>query len=450
MFKNYLRICLGLAILLGTTMFAKEVVITIWANADQSERYRVENIKTAAQILNEEYIISGIDIQVKVKTKVYSGGAAWSKMKQAFTLAADSGSGPEIILGGHEDIAIWGKSGLIRKIENYVDLDSWPLNNVIPSLWKIVSWNGGVWGIPQDAEARPFFAWNAHLKAIGYSKEKIASFRQDVKSGKFTLYKMLEEAKKMQDKGLVKKGFGFYPRISKGGDYWQSYKSFGGELYNDKLGKLIITKAALKGYYQFFYDAVYTYKVTKKSHIGTEWNDWYKAVSFGKVGFWHGGTWHYKRYITENKKLKFFKEISFSLIPAGNKIGKANTLTHPLVYLISSKGSEETAQIAAQLISIATEPRLNTLHAIASAHLGVTLAQADIDIYSNDKWTASVSGLLKSAFAQPNSANFSQYDAIVWKGLMAVWSGDQSPDEAVSLVINCQVSPRCTISKAIC
>ena len=91
--------------------------------------------------------------------------------------------------------------------------------------------------------------------------------------------------------------------------------------------------------------------------------------------------------------------------------------------------------MAARLITIASEPRLNTLHAIASAHLGITNAQTKVSQYADDRWTSEATALLKSAFALPNSTDFGQYDTLVWKGLTAAWSGDISPQEAVNIVV---------------
>ena len=73
------------------------------------------------------------------------------------------------------------------------------------------------------------------------------------------------------------------------------------------------------------------------------------------AGLWHGGTWHYARYTGKEKLDDFFGKIMFSLIPAGDDRGRPNTITHPLVYLITNRGSEADAEIAAQLVAIASE-----------------------------------------------------------------------------------------------
>ncbi|MGQ4807843.1 hypothetical protein NKDENANG_01205 [Candidatus Entotheonellaceae bacterium PAL068K] len=414
---------------------AAEVEILVWANADVNERYRTEAIGLAANVLNEELKIAGSDTRVVIKDQSWSGSQSWQQMKQAFLLAAESGQGPHIIVAGHEDIPVWGNAGLIQPVEDLIDLEAWPFSDVFTNLWPIMSWNGQVWGVPQDAEARPFFGWIPHLKAIGYSDADIAALPARIKSGDYTLHQVLEDAKKMQDKGLVGKGYGFYPRATKGGDYWQFYAVNGGAMLDSESGKLVLDTQALLKYYQFFHDAVFKYGVTKKNHLGMNWDQWYNEVANGKAGLWHGGTWHYARYTRREGLHDFFDKVVFALIPSGGEGGKATTLTHPLTYLISKRAQDEEAELAGRLITIASEPRLNTLHAIASAHLGITNAQTKVEQYANDRWTEEATALLRSAFALPNNTDFGQYDALVWKGLTAVWSGDLSPQQAVDTVV---------------
>jgi inositol-phosphate transport system substrate-binding protein len=231
----------------------------------------------------------------------------------------------------------------------------------------------------------------------------------------------------MQDQGLVQPGYGFYPRPSNGPDYWQFYTSFGGVMEED--GKLVLDKQAMQRFYQFFVDAVAA-GVTRKNHIGTPNDQWFAEVAAGKAGIWHGGTWHYARYVNQEGLTDFFGNIAFSLIPAGEG-GKANTLTHPLVYVLTKNPNEEETAIAAELIKIASEPRINTLHAIKSAHLGIAQSQSSIDLYAQDRWAREATEkLLPHANAVPNNVDFTAYFDIMWKGLEAAWTGTKTVDAA--------------------
>ena len=418
-----------LALLFGFAS-AEDVTIEVWAGgSSEADNYRVDAIVIAADLLNREFEIMGEDTRVTVTGQSFDG---WDDFKQAFTLAAEAGEAPHIVVTGHEDIAPWSQAGYIRPVEDYLDLAGWPLNNVYENLWPIASYNGIIYGVPQDAESRPFFFWKDHMKAIGYSDEEIAALPDKVSNGEYTLQNVLEDAKKMQEAGVVEEGYGFYPRPANGPDYWQFYKSFGGEMVDEESGKLVFDSEAMRAFYQFFVDAV-DMGVTRKNHIGTEGDQWYSEVATGKVGLWHGGTWHYARYTGREGLDDFFGNIQFTLIPAGNEMGSANTLTHPLVYLVSNRGSDDDAFIAAELIKIATEPRINSLHAIKSAHLAVTKEELNVDLYANDRWASEATvRLLPYANAMPNNVDFGVYWDVMWQNLEAAWTGVKSVDEAVA------------------
>ncbi len=408
---------------------AKEYNISVWAGGTgPNDTYRIDAIKIAAGLLEREEAIKGNDIKINVTGKPFT---QWGPFKQAVTLAAEAGTAPNIVVTGHEDIAPWAQSGLIVPIGDYVDLDSWPINAIYPNLLKIASFGGQQWGLPQDAESRPMFFWRAHMRSIGYTKAQIDALPAKVQSGEYTLQNVLKDAKAMQDAGVVKPGYGFYPRVSNGPDYWQFYTSFGGTIENDN-GKLVFDKAAMAKFYQFFVDAV-KLGVTRKNHIGTPWDQWYSEVASGKAGIWDGGTWHYARYTTKEGLKDFFGKIQFTLIPAGDANGKPNTLTHPLVYLLTKQASEDTTTIAARLIKIASDPRINALHAIKSAHLGISKDETTISFYSSDRWTREATKrLLPYASAMPNNVNFGQYWEIMWSGLEASWTGQKTVAQAIA------------------
>ena len=364
---------------------AEDITITVWAGgSNDSDSYRVEAIEMAADILEREAAILGEELNITVDGRWDFAG--WAEFKQGVTLAAEAGEAPTIVVTSHLDIAPWSEAGYIVPVEDYVDLDAWPLNNVYPNLMEIAAFDGVQWGVPQDAESRPFFYWIETMEALGYSEDDIEALPERVAVGEYTLRDMLADATRAVEMGLVEEGYGFYPRVSNGPDYAQFYQSFGGELMDAETGQLVLDTAAMTEFYQFFVDAVAA-GVTRQNHIGTDWGQWYNEVANGRAAFWHGGTWHFGRYGTEGNE-DFWNTIQFSLIPAGNADGRANTITHPLVYLVTAQGDDRVEEIAAQLVAIATEPRINSLHAIQSNHLAVAQAQQDVDLYAGDRWAS--------------------------------------------------------------
>jgi inositol-phosphate transport system substrate-binding protein len=100
---------------------------------------------------------------------------------------------------------------------------------------------------------------------------------------------------------------------------------------------------------------------------------------------------------------------------------------------LTSGHDEETTQIAAKLITIASEPQINVLHAIKSSHLGISLQEASLPLYADDRWASEATAvLLPHATAMPNNANFGAYGSAMFKGLEAVWTGTKAVDAAVT------------------
>ncbi|WP_237212646.1 ABC transporter substrate-binding protein [Ruegeria lacuscaerulensis] len=410
---------------------AEDVTITVWAGgSNDADAYRIDAIELAADMLEREAAIEGRDLNITVEGKRDFGG--WEEFKQGVTLAAEAGTAPNIVVTSHLDIAPWSQAGYIVPAEDYLDFDAWPLNDIYPNLLEIAAYNGIQWGLPQDAESRPFFFWKDTMRGIGYSDEDIAALPAKVAAGQYTLQNVLEDAKKAVEMGLVDEGYGFYPRPSNGPDWGQFYQSFGGVLQDPETGKLLLDKAAMEGFYQFFADAVEA-GITRKNHLGTDWGQWYSEVANGKAATWHGGTWHYARYTGKEGNEDFFGTIEFSLIPAGDEGGRPNTITHPLVYLVTDQENDDHEEIAAQLVKIASEPRMNSLHAIKSAHLGIGQQQANIELYANDRWASEATErLLINANAQPNNLDYGAYSEAMFKGLEAAWTGVKTPAEAVA------------------
>ncbi len=420
-----------LAAALAAPLSAEEIKITVWAGGSgDADAYRIDAFVMAADILEREAAVRGETLDIIVEGKRDFSG--WDEFKQAVTLGAEAGTAPAIVVTSHLDIAPWSQAGYIVPVEDYLDLDAWPLNDVYPNLMEIASLDGVQWGIPQDSESRPFFFWKDTMKKIGYSDADLAALPAKVLSGEYTLRNMLDDAKKATEMGLVEPGYGWYPRVSNGPDYAQFYQSFGGTLQDPETGKLVLDRAAMTAFYQFFADAVAA-GVTRKTHIGTSWDQWYSEVATGKALFWHGGTWHYSNYVGKQGNTDFFGTIGFSLIPAGNEAGRANTITHPLVNLVTKQKDERVQEVAAQLIAIATEPRLKNLHAIKGAYLAVTKAQVSMDLYAGNRWASEATEvLLAHANSQPNHVKYGAFSEAMWKGLEAVWTGVQTPEQAVA------------------
>ncbi len=416
------------------------VTITVWARANNVEHWRADAAVEAAKLLNAELKKEGKNITVVVKAD-YSN-PPWGEYKKKFTMAADAGEAPDIICSGHEDVPVWAQAGYIMPIANSISevQNMYPeFADVIPSLWHSTEWHGKIWAVPQDTEARPMFFSKTKLKQLGWTDKQIAELPEKIKNGEFTLDDMIKTAQEAIKKGVVPPGYGYWHRPRKGGDFLQYYVSYGGYLYDPKQDKLVLVKDALKKWYEFQRRCV-TSGITPKNFIGTEWKIWHDTVSHNKVLFWNGGIWQWAdwkvNYLNGNEDF-LFKNVGYALQPSGIRGKKGNTLSHPLVYMVTTEkaSGHKYRDLVIRLLAKMTTKEINTKHAVESTHLGILKSQMHYKPYTDSKFLSSVTYMLNYNWYQPNNPSYSMWFDIVWNGMVAAENGEKTPQQAVDSVV---------------
>jgi inositol-phosphate transport system substrate-binding protein len=399
--------------------------ISAWAQANNVETYRAKNIETAAQ-------------QLGFKAEAIADPTGWGDYKKKFLLAADSGQAPDIILAGHEDIATWGKAGYIIPLDEMIDANQETYQDIFPALWESVMWDGKRWGIPQDTEARPMYFNKTKLAELGWSQEEIDGLPDRIKSGEFTLDDMIATAKEAVEKGVVKQGYGYWHRPTKGNDFYQYYFAYGGALA-DENNNLVFDKAAAEQWFAF-QRRVVEEGITPENYIGTESKIWHETVTSGDVLFWNGGVWNFadwaKNYVADKGGEEYlYGFIGWALQPTGVAGQPGVTLSHPLVYMVTSEqaSGEQQQQDAFKTITAATTPELNNLHALGSAHLAILTTQLDMPDYAANKILQGTAYMLEYTRFLPNNPDFGAYDEIVFRMMTAAENGEMTPEQAVGI-----------------
>lgn len=453
--KRVLALMAGLLLLCSFTVFAggqdekqttgpREVKITLWARANEVEHMRADAAYDAVKLLNEELKKEGSDVTVVVEANYEN--PSWGDYKKKFTLAADAGEGPDIILSGHEDIPVWANAEYIMPLaDNVSDVKKlFPeFDDVIESLWIPCQWHGTVWAVPQDTEARPLFFSKPKLKELGWSDAEISAFPDKIKNGDFTLDDLISTAKKAVDKGIVEKGYGYWHRPRKGGDFLQYYFSNGGYLYDPKEDKLVVVKEALEKWYEFQRKCV-TSGITPEKYIGTEWRVWHDTVSHDKVLFWNGGIWQWADWAANYVKDQggesvLLKNIGYALQPSGIRGKQGGTLSHPLVYMMTAKNASgrskaDDVYVLRLMAKMATK-EINTKHALSSTHLGILKSQINYGPYKDNKFLSDVTYMLNYNYYQPNHTMYSIYFDSIWSGMVAAETGEKTPQMAAEQAI---------------
>lgn len=435
------------AVIVGATAAAgpaaapTTVEIRLWVNASNVDVYRALNVETAAERLNEELAREGSNIRVKVSSVI--DDAAWGDYKRKFVLAADAGSAPDIVLSGHEDVAVWGQAGYVIPLTQQIQ-SKWQAvyHDVFPTLWESARWNGQIWGVPQDTEARPMFFNKAKLAQLGWTTEQIESLPDRIARGEFTLDDLIATAKEAVRRGVVKPGYGYWHRPVKGGDFLQYYVSYGGATWDATQNKLVVSKEALVNWYAF-QRRIVTEGITPANFIGTEWRIWHETVSHGEVLFWNGGIWQFadwaENYVKDLGGADYlYKFVGWALQPSGIRGRPGNTLSHPLVYMVTSEraSGRKNQDLAFRLITLATDPELNTRHAVKSSHLAILRSQVNIADYARLPLLRDAARMLDYAWYQPNHPDYGPYFDILFAFMQAVEAGEFTPEQGAALAID--------------
>jgi len=437
--KSLLSISLIVILVMSFTTMAlaqdiEVVPIKIRTNSTPPmEDWRGNNFLIAAQSLNAD--LEAVGDPRRVEVEVVQDKMDWGPYKTEFVLGYGAGEAPDIWLTGHEDIGVSAEAGRIIALDELIK--EFPIFNLVfDTLWDSSMYKDKIWGVPQDAEARPLY-WNKTLlKKLGWSDGEIAALPGKIEKGEFTLYDMLETAKQAVDKGVVEAGNGFWTRPSNGGDFTAFYYAFGGETIDSTTGKLVFDKTAGLKYFKFFSDAVTKYG--SMGCLGLGWSDaWHPGVTGDRVVFWVGGTWQWAEWAEVYLKdlggdAYMWENFGFGLIPAAEKGGKPNSLTHPLAYLVSSQC--KYPDLAVALIAKVTNYGPNTRHAISSTHLGILKGQTEYKFYKQSRLLSETVYMLDYTTFLPNNPYWGTYSTVTWEALAAVVAGDFTPEEAVDFV----------------
>ena len=407
------------------------VTHTIRARAigNSTEAGRITNLEEATRRLNAQLEAQGASYRVELQSELSS--ESWSDYRQRFVDDFNAGYAPDIILSGHEDIAAWGTAGYVISLTNYISLE-WTstYSDFYPSMWTAVTWNGERWAVPQDTEARPVYFRKDVLRTLGWTDGQISQMVTDTLNGDFTLNDMGALAQKAVQAGAAE--WGLWHRPSAGGDFYILPLDYGGTLYNPDTDHLVLGRCPTYRGLIFFYNLANVWHVTPMTlTTDFDWGELHQGFIDGKALFWLGGTWHWAdwrdNYLGGDEQY-LWDNVGFMLYPAARRGGAPSTLSHPLVYMISSQS--EHPDVAFQILTLASAPDLVAQHSVDSAHLAVRQAATQEPIYQSDAFLQAVSYMLEHTTLVPNHEQEGEYQTPLYEAISTVERGLMTPDAA--------------------
>ncbi len=409
---------------------AVPVTVRCKANVNGGEGWRCDNFAEIETQVEEE-------LGMQIDLTIIQDDKDWGEYKNEFVLASEAGEAPDIILSGHEDIGAWAPAGYIIPLDEQIAAHA-AFEDIVPTLWESQKYDGQLWGVPQDAEARPIFFSKLLISDLGWSQEEIDSLPERVAAGEFTFADLIATAQEAVDEGVVEAGNGFWHRTGNGPDWLIWYYGQGGEVLTDD-GELVFDRDAALAALQLI-ASFPELGITRPDMIGLDGNVVNENIaSTESVLFFQGGTWNWANwainYAAEQGGNDYLLEnMGLILFPAMNADVGPVTLTHPLSYMVSS--ASDNPDVAMALIAAVTTPEANNRHAIDSFHLGILNAQLENADYAGNQAISQAHYMLDYTTNIPNDPGWNAWSNAWWLAIQAAETGEATPEEAVELAVS--------------
>jgi inositol-phosphate transport system substrate-binding protein len=428
---------LATAALLGTSVifavapaFAQETVkLELWSRADPSGPLRPGNVVKAAERLNAELEAEGSDKRVEVVVRE-SPAPNFDEDTAQLLKVFGIGEGPDMFIAAHEWICAFQSEGFVLKLDEYIAKYPQHFETIYPSLWESAKCPDGIYGVPQDAEARMFFYNKKLLREAGYDDAFIEA------KGDLTMDELIDIAKQVVDKTEAE--YGILHRPSKGPDFMMVFQAYGNGFVDPATGELLIERDKLVKAFNWFERGVKE-GVIAANNTAMEFQDIRKEFYGGNAAFFMYGIWDlgsvaFPTFGLPQEEAAFFKDWGWVAVPAPEKGGSPGSLTHPIIYAVAADVAEP--ELAVRLLGHASAADLNTDHAVTTTHIGIRPEQLQDARYAESWPLARATEYLTFTKYLPNNAQFGSLNGILYTAIQGVESGRLTGEGAADFVID--------------
>lgn len=415
---------------------AEDVTVSVWSRADRAGPLRAGNIEHAATTLNAMLKAAGSDTTVSIEL-VETNAKGFDADALNLLKAHSIGQGPDIAVAAHEWIGTFVEAGFAANLEDHIASVPDLYADMIPTLWKSVSYKNERYGVPQDSEIRMFFYNNDMLRKLGKDEAYIKGLPEAVNAGEVTLYDVCDLAAEAVEQGVAKHGLLHRPNV--GPDFQMLMGSFDIDIYDDESAKLQMSASKLEKFFDWVGYCVNNGAIPADM-TSWDWSSVHNAFRGDKNalikfhGIWHGNNQLDAFGLDRSDKEGYFNAITWTNAPAAQKGGRPSNMSHPIVYVINEQS--EVKELAAMLVALASQPVPNTRHAVDTNHTPIVYGQTAMPDFVEKGWLQ-IAGAPMLEYAQfmPNHAKIGQFNAILFQGIQAVEVGEMTPSDAAAFVM---------------
>ncbi|MHA1549549.1 MAG: ABC transporter substrate-binding protein [Alphaproteobacteria bacterium] len=412
------------------------VTLELWSRADVSGPLRAGNVIKAADRLNAELEAEGSGKRVEVVIRE-SPASGFDDDALQLLRVFGIGEGPDMFIAAHEWICAFQTDGFVLRLDDLLDANPQHFGTIFDSLWTSASCPDGIYGIPQDAEARMFFYNKALLRQAGFDEAFIDTMPSRALAGDLTMDDVLDIGKQVVDN--TDSSYGLLHRPSKGPDYIMVFQSYGNDFVDSATGNILLERDNLAAGFGWFERGI-EMGVLAGNNTSMEWNDvradFYanSNSAFWMYGIWDLGSNAFPTYGLPEDEEAFFADWGWMAAPAVEKGGSPGSLTHPIIYAVAADTAEP--ELVVRLLGHASAADLNTDHAVTTTHLGIKPEQLDDPRYAEAWPLARATELLQITKFMPNNPQFGDLNSMIYTALQGVESGRLSAEDAADFVID--------------
>lgn len=418
------------------TLAQETVQLELWSRQDPSGPLRPGNVVKAADKLNAALEQEGANQRVSVTVRETPAKGFDDDALQLLRVFG-IGEGPDIFIAAHEWICAFQQDGFALKLDEHIEKYPEHFGTIFPSLWESARCPDGIYGIPQDAEARMFFYNKKLLREAGLDDAFIEAMPQRTLAGDLTTDDVLDIAKKVVDN--TEADYGILHRPNVGPDYIMVFQTYGNTFVDPKTGNLLLNEDKLTAAFEWFERGVKA-GVIPANNTAMDFDairaEFYSNnnAAFWMYGIWDLGSRAFPTYGVPDDEKGFFADWGWIPMPAPEKGGKAMTLTHPIIYGVAA--DTEHPELVVRLLGYASDAQLNTDHAVTTTHIGIRSEQLEDPRYEESWPLARSTPLLEIAKYLPNNPQFGDLNRMVFTALQGVESGRLTAAEAAAFVID--------------
>ena len=410
--------------------------LELWSRQDPSGPLRPGNVVKAAERLNAELEAEGSDKRVEVVVRE-SPAKGFDDDALQLLKVFGIGEGPDMFIQAHEWICAFQADGFVMKLDEAIAEYPDAFGTIYPSLWESAKCpDGGIYAIPQDAEARMFFYNKKLLREAGYDDAFIEAMPQRTLDGDLTLDEVIDIAKQVVDKTEAQ--YGILHRPNKGPDYMMVFQAYGNNFVDPETGNLLHRAGqACQGL------RLVRARGQGRGHRRQQHRDGVRRAAQGVLhratphsGCTASGTsaaYAFPTYGLPSEEDAFFADWGWIAVPPAEKGGSASSLTHPIVYAVAADAADP--ELAVRLLALASDAELNTDHAVTTTHLGIKPEQLEDPRYAEAWPLARATDLLEITKFLPNNPQFGDLNGILYTAIQGVESGRLTAEEAADFVI---------------